>query len=149
MMEDFSVLVGELERCFGEQRVLPPRSELREMNRCAGGRAGTDGPAWGACMQVPRTASLPVLPSHHLSTSVPACRCCRSDLEKAISAHGGPSQVAAQLGWKQRAKGRRPKGYWDSLDNVRAELDEFIDEAGLPPGVSAGGRSRGAAPCPG
>lgn len=62
----------------------------------------------------------------------------RSDLEKAISAHGGPSQVAAQLGWKQRAKGRRPKGYWDSLDNVRAELDEFIEEAGLPRGVRAG-----------
>ena len=61
----------------------------------------------------------------------------RSDLEKAISAHGGPSQVAAQLGWKQRAKGRRPKGYWDSLDNVRAELDEFIEEQRLPPGVSA------------
>lgn len=33
MVEDFSVLVGELERCFGEERVLPSRSELREMNR--------------------------------------------------------------------------------------------------------------------
>lgn len=32
--------------------------------------------------------------------------CCRSDLEKAISAHGGPSVVAQQLGWKLKAKGR-------------------------------------------
>lgn len=31
--DDFNVLVAELERCFGEQRVLPPRNELREMNR--------------------------------------------------------------------------------------------------------------------
>ena len=29
---------------------------------------------------------------------------------------------------------RRPKGYWDSPDNVRAELDEFIEEQGLQPG---------------
>ncbi|KAL4445809.1 hypothetical protein ABPG77_009008 [Micractinium sp. CCAP 211/92] len=91
MVEDFGVLVAELERCFGADRVLPSRSELREMNR--------------------------------------------SDLEKAISAHGGPSVVAQQLGWKLKAKGRRPKGYWDSLENVRAELDEFIEEQGLPPGV--------------
>ena len=31
---------------------------------------------------------------------------CRSDLEKAISTHGGPSVVAQQLGWKLKAKGR-------------------------------------------
>lgn len=35
MVDDFSVLVAELERCFGEERVLPSRNELREMNRCA------------------------------------------------------------------------------------------------------------------
>lgn len=34
MVEDFGVLVAELERCFGADRVLPSRSELREMNRC-------------------------------------------------------------------------------------------------------------------
>lgn len=33
MAEDFGVLVAELERCFGEERLLPSRSELREMNR--------------------------------------------------------------------------------------------------------------------
>ncbi|KAL4425806.1 hypothetical protein ABPG75_009822 [Micractinium tetrahymenae] len=91
MVEDFGVLVAELDRCFGANRVLPSRSQLREMNR--------------------------------------------SDLEKAISAHGGPTVVAQQLGWKLKAKSRRPKGYWDSPENVRAELDEFIEEQGLSPGV--------------
>ena len=36
---------------------------------------------------------------------------CRSDLEKAISAHGGPTAVAQQLGWKLKAKGRYA-GHW-------------------------------------
>jgi len=35
MVEDFGVLVAELERCFGSDRVLPSRNQLREMNRCA------------------------------------------------------------------------------------------------------------------
>ena len=43
--------------------------------------------------------------------------------------------MAAQLGWRLKAKGRRPKGYWDDPANVRSELDEFIEEQGLPPGV--------------
>lgn len=33
---------------------------------------------------------------------------------------------------------RRPKGYWDSLENVRAELDEFIEEQRLPEGRPEG-----------
>ena len=37
MSDNFLVLVAELERCFGAERVLPSRSELREMNRCAKG----------------------------------------------------------------------------------------------------------------
>jgi hypothetical protein len=37
MADNFLVLVAELERCFGAERVLPSRSELREMNRCAKG----------------------------------------------------------------------------------------------------------------
>ena len=34
MSDNFLVLVAELERCFGAERVLPSRSDLREMNRC-------------------------------------------------------------------------------------------------------------------
>ena len=143
-------------------------------------------------------------PQHLRCSAWPAC-VCRSDLEKAISSHGGPSVVAQQLGWTLKAKGRwvggwagllwkgggmagrtqclpawhacllvrpqqarlcshnlalatsagtdpataaaclpallccrRPKGYWDSPENVRAELDEFIEEQRLPPGGSGG-----------
>lgn len=60
---------------------------------------------------------------------------CRSDLEKAIAAHGGPGVVASRLGWQLKAKSRKPRGYWDSLDNVKQEIDEFIDEQGIAPGV--------------
>ena len=40
MSDNFLVLVAELERCFGAERVLPSRSELREMNRCGEGLLG-------------------------------------------------------------------------------------------------------------
>jgi hypothetical protein len=43
MSEDFSVLAAELERCFGADKVLPGRTQLREMNRCAGVGAGREG----------------------------------------------------------------------------------------------------------
>ncbi|KAG7675312.1 hypothetical protein Ndes2437A_g00523 [Nannochloris sp. 'desiccata'] len=52
----------------------------------------------------------------------------RTDLEKAITTHGGPSVVAERLGWKLQAKPRKPRGYWDSLENVRQEVDEFIKD---------------------
>ena len=51
-----------------------------------------------------------------------------------MRAHGGPAAVARQLGWRLKTAGRRPKGYWDSLPNVRAELEAFLEDAGLPPG---------------
>jgi hypothetical protein len=59
----------------------------------------------------------------------------RTDLEKAIAAHGGPAAVAERLGWAQRARARKPRGFWDALPNVRAEVDDFCDEAGLPRGT--------------
>lgn len=59
----------------------------------------------------------------------------RSDLEKAIAAHGGPATVAERLGWKLQARTRKPRGYWSSLENVKNEIDEFIEESGLEPGV--------------
>ena len=59
---------------------------------------------------------------------------CRTDLEKAITSHGGPSVVAERLGWKLQAKPRKPRGYWDSLDNVKSEVDEFIQDNDLEPG---------------
>ena len=58
----------------------------------------------------------------------------RTDLEKAIAAHGGPAAVADRLGWRLKAKSRKPRGYWDSLPNVRQEVDEFAEDNGLPLG---------------
>jgi hypothetical protein len=59
----------------------------------------------------------------------------RTDIEKAISAHGGPAAIAARLGWKLQARKRKPRGYWDSLENVKSEIEDFIVENGLEPGV--------------
>lgn len=60
---------------------------------------------------------------------------CRSDLEKAILAHGGMAAVAKALGWPVKARQRRPNGYWDEVDNVRQEIDAFIRASGLQPGA--------------
>lgn len=49
----------------------------------------------------------------------------RSDLDKCISAHGGRAQVAARMGWQTDGRARKPRGYWDSLDNLKSEIDEF------------------------
>ena len=58
----------------------------------------------------------------------------RTDLEKAITAHGGPSVVAERLGWKLQKKPRKPRGYWDSMANVKQEIDYFIEDNELQPG---------------
>ena len=42
--------------------------------------------------------------------------------------------MAERLGWKLQAKPRKPRGYWDSLDNVKSEVDEFIQDNDLEPG---------------
>ena len=45
--------------------------------------------------------------------------------------------VAKALGWPGKARQRRPNGYWDQIENVRQEIDAFIMENGLQPGVVA------------
>lgn len=59
----------------------------------------------------------------------------RTDLEKAITAHGGRGAVAERLGWQLQTRSRKPRGYWDSLPNVAQEISEFIQERSLEPGV--------------
>lgn len=61
--------------------------------------------------------------------------CNRSDIEKALAAHGGASTVAKRLGWKYQGRSRKPRGYWNSLDNVKREIDDFIISSDLPPGM--------------
>jgi hypothetical protein len=77
-----------------------------------------------------------------LKVSAPSLR---TDLEKAIAAHGGQGVVAAALGWPLKARHRRPKGYWDDLSNVRQAIDEFIGEQGMEAGESAWAACKAAA----
>eukprot|EP00884_Botryococcus_braunii_P019685 jgi/Botrbrau1/63/Bobra.0022s0056.1 len=68
-----------------------------------------------------------------LPTSTELRQLKRTDLEKAIRTHGGSGAVAAALGWDAPSR-KKPKGYWDEIENLRDEIDAFIAEAGLPPG---------------
>ena len=61
----------------------------------------------------------------------------RSDLEKAILAHGGMAAVAKAMDWPVKARQRRPNGYWDQIENVRQEIDAFVTENGLQPGANS------------
>lgn len=56
-----------------------------------------------------------------------------------MAAHGGPMAVAERLGWKLvagagRQRVRRPNGYWFVPENIRREIDSFIDSNALPAG---------------
>lgn len=59
----------------------------------------------------------------------------RTDLEKALAAHGGGSIVASRMGWRYSSRSRKPRGYWNSIENVRHEIDEFIISSDLPQGI--------------
>lgn len=52
----------------------------------------------------------------------------RTDLEKAMTAHGGPAMVSERMGWNLPNKRRKRRGYWDDFDNLKQELKEFIGE---------------------
>ncbi|DBB03663.1 TPA: hypothetical protein ACH3X3_010990 [Trebouxia sp. C0006] len=59
----------------------------------------------------------------------------RGYLERAIAAHGGYGAVAGQIGWAMAYTPKRPRGYWNSITNVKSEVDDFIDANGLQPGI--------------
>lgn len=59
----------------------------------------------------------------------------RGYLERAINAHGGFGAVAGQIGWNMAYIPKRPRGYWDSILNVKSEVDEFIQANGLLPAM--------------
>jgi len=54
----------------------------------------------------------------------------RTDLEKAISAHGGPSEVSERMGWKLPGKRRKRRGYWEDFENLKQELLDFVAAGG-------------------
>ena len=60
---------------------------------------------------------------------------CRGYLERAINAHGGFGAVAALIGWEMAYIPKRPRGYWDSVEHIRSEVDEFTQAHGLSPGT--------------
>lgn len=62
-------------------------------------------------------------------------RACRLDLINAIRDFGGYATVAEQLQWSVAKEARRPRGYWGSADNIRAEVDLFNDEFHLQRGT--------------
>ena len=81
----------------------------------------------------------------YIPSFLPPCR--RTDLEKAIAAHGGPGAVAEALGWSRKGKSRKPRGFWDELFNVKQEVDDFIEEHDLEPGGLLGLKDCWAAGC--
>lgn len=59
----------------------------------------------------------------------------RGYLERAIAAHGGYGAVAGQIGWAMAYTPKRPRGYWNSITNVKTEVDDFINANELQPGI--------------
>ena len=60
---------------------------------------------------------------------------CRGYILRAINAHGGFGAVAGQIGWDMAYNPKRPRGYWNSILNVKSEVDDFIQANALQPGV--------------
>ena len=114
MAENFAVLAAELDRCFGG----------------GGGGGGGSGSGYARATRA-SSSTTPTMPGRAALRAAG-----RSDLEKAIAAHGGSGAVAARLGWAPvQVKGRKPNGYWDDDATVAAEMASFIAEHGLPPGT--------------
>ena len=88
MAEDFGVLAAELERCFGEEGTAPEPLQAPGGTRIISSRL--DDVSRGGIM--PTRAQLRAT--------------ARTDLEKAIAAHGGPAAVAKRMGWRLAYKVR-------------------------------------------
>jgi len=54
----------------------------------------------------------------------------REDLEKRIRELGGNKIVSEKFGWDKNMP--KPRGYWRDLENVRVELESFIESLELP-----------------
>ena len=56
----------------------------------------------------------------------------REDLEKRIRELGGYKLVSEKFGWDRNMP--KPRGYWRDLENVRVELESFLESQKLPLG---------------
>ncbi|XP_039031850.1 uncharacterized protein LOC120166681 [Hibiscus syriacus] len=57
----------------------------------------------------------------------------RVDIEKAITRMGGFRRIASSMNLSLAYKQRKPKGYWDNLENLQEEIDRFQRSWGMDP----------------
>ncbi|XP_050207107.1 uncharacterized protein LOC126656560 [Mercurialis annua] len=57
----------------------------------------------------------------------------RVDIEKAITRMGGFRKIASLMNLGLAYKGRKPKGYWDNLENLQEEIRRFQQSWGMDP----------------
>ncbi|PIA47388.1 hypothetical protein AQUCO_01400213v1 [Aquilegia coerulea] len=57
----------------------------------------------------------------------------RVDIEKAIARMGGFRKIASLMNLSLAYKHRKPKGYWDNLDNLQEEISRFQRNWGMDP----------------
>ncbi|MQL72755.1 hypothetical protein Taro_005084 [Colocasia esculenta] len=57
----------------------------------------------------------------------------RIDIEKAITRNGGFRKIANLMNLSLAYKHRKPKGYWDNLENLREEISRFQRNWGMDP----------------
>ncbi|WCJ37722.1 Polyketide cyclase / dehydrase and lipid transport protein [Euphorbia peplus] len=57
----------------------------------------------------------------------------RVDIEKAITRMGGVRRIASIMNLSLAYKGRKPKGYWDNLENLQEEISRFQRSWGMDP----------------
>ncbi|GMI99352.1 PIN2 PROMOTER BINDING PROTEIN 1, HIGH CHLOROPHYLL FLUORESCENCE 145 [Hibiscus trionum] len=57
----------------------------------------------------------------------------RVDIEKAITRMGGFRRIAALMNLSLAYKQRKPKGYWDNLENLQEEINRFQRSWGMDP----------------
>ncbi|XP_073003857.1 uncharacterized protein [Typha latifolia] len=57
----------------------------------------------------------------------------RVDIEKAITRMGGFRKIASLMNLSLAYKHRKPKGYWDNLENLQEEIERFQKNWGMDP----------------
>eukprot|EP00268_Persea_americana_P016480 TRINITY_DN17816_c0_g1_i1.p1 TRINITY_DN17816_c0_g1~~TRINITY_DN17816_c0_g1_i1.p1 ORF type:complete len:393 (-),score=78.50 TRINITY_DN17816_c0_g1_i1:371-1549(-) len=57
----------------------------------------------------------------------------RVDIEKAITRMGGFRKIASLMNLSLAYKDRKPKGYWDNLENLQEEISRFQQNWGMDP----------------
>ncbi|KAL0381357.1 UNVERIFIED_CONTAM: hypothetical protein Sangu_0200000 [Sesamum angustifolium] len=57
----------------------------------------------------------------------------RVDIEKAITRMGGFRRIASLMNLSLAYKNRKPKGYWDELENLQEEINRFQRNWGMDP----------------